>query len=84
VSIRRVDGSGVEVAVENQGQDIAPEHLPRLFDRFYRADPARADAGRNHGLGLAIVAAIARMHGGQASAASSGGTTRIGLLLRDA
>jgi two-component system heavy metal sensor histidine kinase CusS len=84
VRISRLDAASVAVAVENQGPDIAPEHLPRLFDRFYRADPARTDADRNHGLGLAIVAAIARMHGGQASAESGNGTTSIGLLLRDA
>jgi two-component system heavy metal sensor histidine kinase CusS len=84
VRINRVDASSVEVAVENSGPGIAPEHLPRLFDRFYRVDVARADADRNHGLGLAIVAAIARMHGGRATAESSGGTTRVGLLLRDA
>lgn len=84
VRINRVDESSVEVAVENSGPGIAPEHLPRLFDRFYRVDAARADADRNHGLGLAIVAAIARMHGGRATAESKGGTTRIGFLLRDA
>jgi two-component system heavy metal sensor histidine kinase CusS len=84
VRISRVDASSVAVAVENDGPGIAPEHLPRLFDRFYRVDAARADADRNHGLGLAIVAAIARMHGGRATAESSGGTTRVGLLLREA
>lgn len=83
VRISRLDASSVEVAVENDGPDIAPEHLPRLFDRFYRVDPARSHADRNHGLGLAIVAAIARMHGGRASAESRNGQTRIGLLLRE-
>ena len=67
--------------VHAKGPEIAPAHLPRLFDRFYRADPARAQADRNHGLGLAIVAAIARMHGGQPFAESALGRTRIGLLL---
>ena len=68
--------------VVNLGDTIAPEHLPRLFDRFYRGDPARSDAYRNHGLGLSIVAAIARMHGGGPLASSSGGVTAIGLTLR--
>lgn len=71
----------VSLAVHNVGPDIAPEHLPRLFDRFYRGDPSRTHADRNHGLGLAIVAAIARMHGGQVFAESAAGLTRIGMLM---
>ncbi|WP_027016202.1 heavy metal sensor histidine kinase [Comamonas composti] len=74
-------GSLVRLTVANQGPPIDPSHLPRLFDRFYRADAARSQADRNHGLGLAIVAAIARMHGGHCLADSDGGTTRIGLEL---
>lgn len=77
---RQVNGE-VHIAVHNEGQTIDPAHLPRLFDRFYRADTARTHADRNHGLGLAIVAAIARMHGGQVFAASADGLTRIGLAL---
>lgn len=69
----------VQLTVANKGRDISPEHLPRLFDRFYRVDAARNDAARNHGLGLAIVAGIARMHGGKPLARSEGGTTTIGL-----
>ncbi len=57
--------------------------LPYLFHRFYRADAARSDAARNHGLGLAIVAAIARMHGGRIMAESNGGVTSIGLTVPD-
>ncbi|MGC3987143.1 MAG: heavy metal sensor histidine kinase [Pseudorhodoferax sp.] len=72
-----------EIVVENVGPAIAPEHLPRLFDRFFRADPARSQAGQHHGLGLAIVAAIARMHGGGTLAESGDGRTRIGLWLGD-
>jgi two-component system heavy metal sensor histidine kinase CusS len=75
------DARWLRLSVLNEGPEIAPVHLPRLFDRFYRADPARAQADRNHGLGLAIVAAIARMHGGQPFAESALGRTRIGLLL---
>jgi len=55
----------VDITVSNQGAPIHAEHLPRLFDRFFRADPSRCcDEATHHGLGLSIVAAIARMHGG--------------------
>lgn len=76
------DGRRVALVVENTGEPIASEHLPRLFDRFFRADAARGcpDA-QHHGLGLAIVAAIARMHGGSTRAESAGGATRIGFSL---
>ncbi len=72
----------VVVMVENAGPQIEPEHLPRLFDRFFRADVSRCEAQQHHGLGLAIVAAIARMHAGQALAECSGGRTRIGFRLQ--
>ncbi len=71
----------LRLVVVNQGATIEPEHLPRLFDRFFRGDRARSGAHQNHGLGLAIVAAIARMHGGQPFASSEGGVTSIGLSL---
>ncbi len=73
----------VRVDVRNQGPAIAPHALPRLFDRFFRADESRCcDSGvQHHGLGLAIVAAIARMHAGRTIAESAGGTTRVGFTL---
>ena len=74
----------VQLKVVNDGVTIGPDDLPRLFDRFYRGDSARSDADRNHGLGLSIVAAIARMHGGRPLATSSGGSSSIGMSLRDA
>jgi two-component system, OmpR family, heavy metal sensor histidine kinase CusS len=76
------DGA-VRVEVQNQGPPLTPEALPRLFDRFFRADQSRCcDAGEpHHGLGLAIVAGIARMHAGRTIAHSADGTTRIGFTL---
>jgi two-component system, OmpR family, heavy metal sensor histidine kinase CusS len=63
---------GLVVSVSDTGAGIAPEHLPRLFDRFYRPDPARS-SGQGVGLGLAIVKSIAELHGGRASIASRPG-----------
>lgn len=73
----------VQFQVVNRGTAIEPSHLPRLFDRFYRGDPSRSHADRNHGLGLAIVAAIARMHGGRPLATSADGISSIGMSLKD-
>jgi two-component system heavy metal sensor histidine kinase CusS len=69
---------GAEISVENAGPDIDALHIPRLFDRFFRTDESRSDGHLHHGLGLAIVAAIARMHSGHTVATSGGGRTRIG------
>ncbi|MCE4057495.1 heavy metal sensor histidine kinase [Pseudomonas sp. Au-Pse12] len=71
----------VAIAVSNPGQDIASEHLPRLFERFYRVDASRSNSGANHGLGLAIVKAIALMHGGDVFVRSDHGINTFGLYL---
>ncbi len=68
-----VAGPSVRLEVADAGPGIAAEHLPHLFDRFYRTDPGRARARGGHGLGLAIVAAIASAHGGRYAAASEPG-----------
>lgn len=72
----------VSIAVSNPGPAIADEHLPLLFERFYRVDAARANSGgNNHGLGLAIVKAIALMHGGSVFVRSEAGANTFGLNL---
>jgi two-component system heavy metal sensor histidine kinase CusS len=81
VNIAPDEAEQVRVEVLNAGAGIAPQHLERLFDRFFRIDAARPDSQAHHGLGLAIVAAIARMHAGRPLAASAEGTTRIGFTL---
>lgn len=73
---------GVAVMVENRGPAIDPDQLPRLFDRFFRGDTSRCcPTEQHHGLGLAIVAAIARMHDGRTLAESQAGLTRVGFTL---
>ncbi len=61
----RTGQNKVQLMVRDTGIGIAPEHLPHLFERFYRADPARQQtSGSSTGLGLAIVEWIVRVHGG--------------------
>lgn len=72
--------TGVELHVTNTGATIDPELLPRLFDRFFRADKARTHPEtEGAGLGLAITRAIVQAHGGSASVSSADGRTRFTL-----
>lgn len=63
----------VELRVSNPGHGIPPEHLERVFDRFYQVDGTRERSDAGAGLGLAIVKSIMRLHGGDASVASEPG-----------
>ena len=77
-----VDGDEIVVSVSDQGQGVAREHLPRLFERFYRVDKARSRDMGGTGLGLAIVKHIAQIHGGRVSVDSivgRGSTFRVHL-----
>jgi two-component system, OmpR family, heavy metal sensor histidine kinase CusS len=64
-----------KVLVSDTGSGIAPEHLPRVFDRFYRVDSSRSSAGT--GLGLALVKSIVDLHGGKATIQSEPGRGTI-------
>ena len=76
------DTTHATVAIDNPGPTIAAQHLGRLFERFYRADPSRQSAsGEGTGLGLAITQAIARAHGGAVSVRSADGHTCFTLRL---
>ena len=65
VAVTPLAAGSVRLTVDDDGEGIAPEHLPHLFDRFYRADGARGRDTGGTGLGLAIARAIARAHGGE-------------------
>lgn len=69
----------VEISVHNTGAPIEAQHLPHLFERFYRCDPARSKHGDSGGLGLAIVRSIMHLHGGSASVTSDNDGTRFTL-----
>ena len=76
------DGGEAVLSVRDRGPGIAAEHLPRLFERFYRVDKARSRQVGGTGLGLSIVKHIARIHGGRVSVESrpgAGSTFRIHL-----
>ncbi|MGH9141014.1 MAG: sensor histidine kinase [Vicinamibacterales bacterium] len=83
LAARRV-GGGVAMSVEDQGvAGIAAEHLPHIFDRFYKADASRVGVKGGSGLGLSIVKAIVERHGGTISVASAPGRTVFEIVLPD-
>ncbi|GAA2702025.1 hypothetical protein GCM10010412_100020 [Nonomuraea recticatena] len=74
------DAEAALVEVRDEGQGIAPENLPHVFDRFYRADPSRSRGYGGTGLGLAIAAALVQAHAGRIEARSvpgAGATFRV-------
>lgn len=79
IKVRMVPAADrLRITVENSGPGIPAALLPRLFDRFYRADPARREGSSEHaGLGLAITQSIIRAHGGQITCESQAGMTRF-------
>lgn len=75
-------GNMMSLSVQNPGERIAAEHLPRLFDRFYRVDPARRESSANNaGLGLAIVKSLVDAHGGSVGCVSEDGRTTFTISL---
>ncbi len=68
----RCEGREVIVAVQDSGIGISPEHLPHIFDRFYRVDKSRSRSGGGSGIGLTIAKHLVEAHGGHISAESHG------------
>jgi two-component system phosphate regulon sensor histidine kinase PhoR len=79
---QRDEGSMVRIAVADEGEGVAPEHIPRLTERFYRVDSGRSRAMGGTGLGLAIVRHIVERHRGRLDIASTVGKgTTVTVLL---
>lgn len=74
ISVARPSDGWVDISVTDTGAGIDPEHLPRIFDRFYRADSSRSQHPQGLGLGLAIVKSILALHGGTVAIESTPGT----------
>jgi signal transduction histidine kinase len=75
LAARAEDAGHVAISVEDEGEGIAAEHLPHVFDRFYKADASRAGVSGGSGLGLSIVKAIVERHGATITVASRPGRT---------
>jgi two-component system, OmpR family, sensor histidine kinase BaeS len=75
----RTGGGTCRLSVSDDGHGIAPEHLPHIFERFYRADAARDRSGS--GLGLSIVRWIVELHHGTIQVAASPAGTRFDVSL---
>lgn len=80
VVLEGADADAMTISVENTGVGIAPEQLPRIFDRFYRADLSRHASSEGAGLGLAITQSIIHAHDGKIQAVSVNGITRFTIL----
>jgi signal transduction histidine kinase len=75
------DGDAIVLSVVDSGQGIAPDHVPFVFDRFYKADPSRTRNTPGSGLGLSIAKAIVERHHGSIGVTSAPGRTAFTIVL---
>jgi two-component system sensor histidine kinase BaeS len=75
------DGDAIVLSVVDSGQGIAPDHVPFVFDRFYKADPSRTRNAPGSGLGLSIAKAIVERHHGSIGVTSAPGRTEFTIVL---
>jgi two-component system, OmpR family, heavy metal sensor histidine kinase CusS len=80
-AIEPASDGGVTLAITNEGDEIPPEHLPKLFERFYRVDAARERSSEGAGLGLSITKTIVSAHAGTISVSSESGLTQFKITL---
>jgi signal transduction histidine kinase len=73
----KVENGAALLMIADNGPGIAPEHLPHIFDRFYRVDSARTSSQGRSGLGLAISKAIVEAHGGNITVSSKIGVGSV-------
>jgi signal transduction histidine kinase len=78
-----LEKTGVTISVSDEGAGIPPDHLPRVFDRFYKADASRTPESAGSGLGLSIVKAIIERHGGTISVTSRPGRTTFEFTIKN-
>lgn len=83
ITIQSIEPNQISLTIDNPGEPIAEEHLPRIFDRFYRVDPSRQRNTEGAGLGLAITKSIIESHGGGilASVSVTAGLVRFEILI---
>lgn len=81
VTLGPADNDNISIRVENPGSAIAEPQLRHIFDRFYRADPAREQSGEGAGLGLAITKSIVEAHAGSISVDSRQGRTVFEIIM---
>ena len=82
VALQQGNTGIIRLSVADQGDGIAPEHIPRLTERFYRVDAGRSRAAGGTGLGLAIVKHVVERHRGRLDIASTVGKgTTVSILL---
>jgi two-component system sensor histidine kinase ResE len=76
-----VVGDSIRLSVVDSGEGIPPEHVPHVFDRFYKVDQARANGATGSGLGLSIAKAIVERHAGTIRVTSASGRTAFTIQL---